>query len=243
MGPEVMAFLQAASPYLVAGGTAASMIGERQAQKERNKIIGRSMQRTDETQDKAQAAIQEEAAMFAPDQRQKAIEAEEAAAYERAMQDTGGATIDTTAKGNVSDAYTQARADKESSEGERTSAIARELAKVRAPGQQLQTEGIRRADLSGKLGSMWTGARGQSNAAMLQAQGVEAPGYADLGKLASAIGMAGGMMAPASATSTATGPGMGAWTAADGASEFSWFPQRQAAASRLTAVPRVRFGA
>ncbi len=241
MGPEALALIQAASPYLVAGGTAASMIGERQAQKERNQILSRSMQRTDETQDKAQDVVMDEAAMFAPDQRQKAIEAEEAAAYERAMQDVGGATIDTTAKGNVSEAYTQAKADKASSEGERTSAIARELAKVRAPGQQLQTEGLRRADLTGRLGSMWSGARGNANAANLAAQGVEAPVYADLGRLASAIGTAGSFVAPAATASTATGPGMGAWTAGEG--EFSWFPQRTATASRLTAAPRVRFGA
>ena len=115
-------------------------------------------------------------------------------------------------------------------------------------------EALRRASLTGELGSRWSRNRNMSNAAQMDAQSVEAPWYSDLGKIASAVGSA-ALLAPAAGAAGTAGvtgangaflgegmaSGVGAWDAALGATPMAgaasvpWW-QRAAAVA-----PRIRF--
>src|SRR5688572_25136520 len=97
MGPEIAAL----APYLVAGGTALSMIGERQANKERRSIINRSLESTDDAQKKSQADILNEGENFSAEKRQAAMQAAESAAYDQSQKDLGpnAGIVDTSADG------------------------------------------------------------------------------------------------------------------------------------------------
>lgn len=229
MGPEFLAAAQAAAPYLAVGGAAANYLGEQQANRERRGILNRAMAQTNEAQDKATELVQDEAKNYAPDQRLKDMQAQEQAAYERAQQDTGGAVLE-DAKGNVSDAYVRAKADKAIQEGDRLSKIAREMARVRAPGLQMHNEGLGLADLAGRTGSMFGSARNMAQAAQLDAQAVDAPWWGQLGKLAQAVGS--GLMLGAGAETAGEGlllPG----EASAGAGVWDKSMRR---------APRIRFG-
>lgn len=188
MGPEI-------ALLLAAGGTAASMLGQRQQAKERRSILNRSMERTNKTQDAATALIQGEARKYTPQDRMQDMQAQEQATYGQQQRDlggAGGALIDTAGdKGNVSADFLKASADKALSEGNRLTAVAREIARARAPGQQLQTEGVRRAGVIGDVGSRWGTARNLAEASQHQAAGVEEPWWGQLGKVAQMAGMAG----------------------------------------------------
>lgn len=184
--------MAAAVPYIImAAGTAASMQAQRQQNKERRAILNQSMAETDQARQQAADVITKEGAKYTPDQRMAEMQAQEQAMYDRAMQDRGqsGATIDTAGDaGNVSADFVKAKADRQLQEGERLTAIAREIARTRAPGQQLAEEGMRRADVTGQAGSIWSRARAMANARQLDAQGVEEPLYGTVGRLAAAIG-------------------------------------------------------
>lgn len=176
---------------LQVAGTAASMKAQHDQARERRAILNRSMAETDEAQRQANASIQKEAAAYTPDQRMAEMQAQEQAMYDQAMRDRGqaGATIDTAGDaGNVSADFLAAKADRQLQEGERLTAIAREIARARAPGQQLAEEGMRRADATGNASSIWSRARAMANARQLDAQGVEEPLYGTVGRLAAAAG-------------------------------------------------------
>ena len=195
MGPEIVAAMQAAAPYLVVGGTAASMIGEQQANKQRRAILNRSLEATDEAQKKSQAEILDEGQNFSADKRQEAMQAAESAAYDQSQNDLGpnAGIVDTSADGGRQSAdFVKAKADKAIGEGNRLTALSREVARTRAPGPLQNQEGMRRADLTGRIGSRWSTANNMARAGQLDASAVQAPGYAQLGKLAAAIGSAGG---------------------------------------------------
>ena len=249
MGPEIAAALALA-------GTGAQMIGARQQQKKQRAILNRSMDETNKTQREASAQVLDEAKKFTPEDRMQSMRDAEQSAFSQAQQDVGGGAAANipTAAGNVSDAYVKSAADKAISEGNRLTAIAREAAKVRAPGPMQNAEGLRRAQLTGDLGSRWSRTRNMANAAQMDAQSVEAPWYSDLGKIASAVGSA-ALLAPAAGAAGTAGvtgangaflgegmaSGVGAWDAALGATPMAgaasvpWW-QRAAAVA-----PRIRF--
>ncbi len=242
MGPEVAAALALA-------GTGAQMIGARQQQKQQRRVLNRAMEETDRTQRQATTQVMDEAKKYTPESRMQAMQDAEQAAYSQAQSDVGGGAAANipTASGNVSADYLKAQADRALSEGSRLTSIAREAAKVRAPGSMQNAEALRRASLTGDLASRWSKNRNMSAAAQQDAASVEAPWYSDLGKIASAVGSA-ALMAPGAGLAGSAGvtgangaflgegvaSGIGAWDAA-GAASVPWW-QRAAAVA-----PRIRF--
>lgn len=249
MGPEIALALMAA-------GTGAQMIGARQQQKQQRNILNRAMDDTARTQRQATTQVMDEAKKFTPESRMQAMQDAEQANYSQAQTDVGGGAAANipTASGNVSADYIKAQADRALSEGNRLTSIAREAAKVRAPGSMQNAEALRRANLTGDLASRWATNRNMSAAAQQDAASVDAPWYSDLGKIASAVGSA-ALMAPAAGAAGTAGvtgangaflgeglaSGVGAWDAALGSAPMAtsasvpWW-QRAAAVA-----PRIRF--
>lgn len=184
-------------PALIAGaGTAAEYSAEKSAAGDRRDILNRAFAKTQETTDRATNMVTQEGAKMTGANRMQAMADQEAAAFGQAQQDmtqtgAGGSTIDTAGDGgNVSADFMRAKTDSALTEGNRMTAIARELAKTRAPGSMVQDETLRRADLAGKTGSMFGTARNMSQAATMDAQDVTAPWYGQVGKLAKMAALA-----------------------------------------------------
>lgn len=188
MGPEYAALL------LAGAGTAASMYGQRQQAKERRAIVNRQLDASSQATDKANELIQKEGENYAPDKRAEAMQQAEDAAFQRSQQDlasTNANIIDTAGSaGNVSDAYRQSLSATQDGETGRTNAITRELAKVRAPGQLMTQEGLRRANLVGELSNRGSTQANLARASGWDAESVGEPLYGQLGKIAQSIGMA-----------------------------------------------------
>lgn len=211
MGPEAVAAFQAAAPYIFAGGTAASMYGQDQQAKQQKRILNNAMLQNAADQDKGAAQVLDEGRQMSPQARQQAMAEQEAAAMSQATKDLGGATLDTAQSVGGSRAFVQAKADRALEEGERATAVARELSKIRAPGMTTANESMRRSALAEQIGSMWSGSRQRSQAAQQDASSVGMPGIGQLGQVAQIIGGA-GMMLPAGGA--AAGAGGGATNAA-----------------------------
>lgn len=235
--------------YLAMAGAAMQAVGNQQQKAQQRKILNRAMSEEQDTQDKAIEAVAQEAQTMAPTSRAQAMLDAENAAYDRNMADLTGAgadLIDTAqGSGNVSEDFVRAKADKQLAEGERLSSIARQLAKVRAPGQVATDESMRRSALAEEMGSMWGQQARSSKAATLDAQSVGTPMIGQLGKIASLASMAGSMAgmgatAAAGAGSTtagaaggvsgmdlasdaALGTGNNIWSAGSGTAPAGWF--------------------
>jgi hypothetical protein len=246
MGPEIAA----AAPYLLAGGTALQMIGARQQQRERRGILNRAFDANEaDTRRGTQDVVQEATQNAAPEARLRAMQGAEDATFGRTQADiagAGGTLVDTAAgAGTMSPDFVRARADRALAEGDRMTAIARELAKVRAPGDVATNDSIRRSALSERLGSMWNTNRQRGNAAQMDAEAVQMPLYGELGQLGAMVGTAaalggGGAMSPMDAYLTTGGvegsiAGAGGGAAgAVGSARPWWMPMAQgAAASRM----------
>lgn len=182
MGPEV-------ALALMAGGTGAQLLGQRDQRRDRSRILNRAMDDSDRTQGQAIQTVTEEAKRLAPEQRMADMQTAEDATYARTMNDMGGVNIQPSqGAGAVSEAFEALGAQRSGEESGRMSAIARELAKLRAPGQ-VQTDGaMRRGSMAEALGSMFSSQRNRSNAAQLDADAVDMPLYGQLGGIASQIG-------------------------------------------------------
>ena len=204
MGPEFVA----AAPYLFAGGTAAAMYGQNRQEKQQRSILNRAMSKTEEDQGRATAAALAEAQTMGADQRGQAMEAEQQAAFERAMADAsagdaGGANLDPSARGAVSADYIKLQGERGGSEGERLTAVARELSKLRGVSATQQNETMRRGALAERLGSMWNNDRQRAQAASRDAESVDMPAIGQIGQLAQLAGGA-GMMAGAAPAAAGT---------------------------------------
>lgn len=240
MGPELIAAASAAAPYLAVGGTIAQMVGAQEQRNKQRRIINRAFDANErDTRQGTQSVVDEATQYAAPDARMKAMQTAEDAAFARTQQDlsgAGGALVDTAAEaGNLSTDFVRAKADRALAEGDRLTAIARELAKVRSPGDVASNDAIRRSGLSERLSSMWNTNRGRSQAAQLDAESVDMPLYGQLGQIASMAGLAAGMAAPAAAAgSAATNPALiesAVGSAGYGASSASapwWMPKGSA---------------
>ncbi len=174
-------------------GTGATMVAEEDAANKRRTILNNQLAETKKAQDKTSDMVVQEAQKFAPEARTEAMDAQAEANYQQAQKDLG--TTPTIIEGsgdvgNVSSDYLTAKADKAVAEGDRLTAIAKALSRTRAPGRLMEDEGIRRAGLTGDLGSIWSSARAQGQAAGLDAQSVETPWYGNLGQIASAAAAA-----------------------------------------------------
>jgi hypothetical protein len=105
------------------------------------------------------------------------------------LQGAGGATINAAADaGNVSDDFLKTKAARAIEETTRLSDQAREAAKVRAPGQLQMDDSLSMARLAGSLQDLWGTTKNLAGANGMDAQSVQAPGYGQLGRVASAVG-------------------------------------------------------
>ena len=209
MGPEI-------ALAMAAGGTGLGMLGQQSAKREQQDYLNRANRRTMQTQDKATRAILDEAGTLAPTARADAMAAQADQTAQRSTADlTSGAALDGEGNaiintagdaGAVSSEFMARKADKALSEGNRMTAIARELAKTRAPGELMRTENQRRAALTGDLNSEWSTTRNLNEANQADAASVEEPWWGQMGKLAAAIGSAAAMMPAAGAAGAAASP-------------------------------------
>jgi len=180
-----------AIPYIVAAaGTYLSYKGQQDAADERRNIINAQLENTQKATEKAANLVQQEAQQYGAQNRQEALSAQEKQAYEQSQKDlstgAGGSMIDTAGgNGNVSTDFLKAKADKQVSEGNNLTALAREVAKTRAPSLLLTKEGQSRANLAGNLQNTFSSLRNMAGAASNDASAVEAPAY---GQIASAAG-------------------------------------------------------
>lgn len=211
----------AAAPALalLAGGTYLKMRGDKKAGEERRDILNRSLQRTQATSEDAARQVVAEGQQFTPDARATAMQGQENAAFQRAQSDlaaggAGGDVVDTAGgAGANSAAFVKAKADKAVSEGNRITEIAREMARTHGTSDLLNAEGLRRADLSGRLGSAAASSRNMAQADQLDAQNVDTPLYGKLGGLAQMAGaawLAGGAGAGAGGAASGSGATVGA---------------------------------
>jgi hypothetical protein len=179
---------------LTLGSTAAQVVGAREQAKEQRGILNRAFEANDRATRGGTADVMQEAAKLAPDGQAQAMQQAEDAAFQRTQNDLSGAgadIIDTAgASGRQSDAFRTALERTQGQEGERMSAIAREFAKLRAPGEVQRDSALSRAALAERIGSMQMGNQRRAQAAQLDAQGVEEPWYSELGKIASIVGAA-----------------------------------------------------
>lgn len=173
--------------YLYLAGTALQMAGTQQEKREKRQILNQSLAESDKTQKQAIDTVQAEAQQMSPAQRAQAMSQNEQATYNRSVADVGagGAMIPTAGGGGgaVSADFARLSADRAAAEGQRLSSIARELAKVRAPGDTAANEAMRRGSIAEQLGSLWSTQRARSKAASLDAESVEAPAWGQLGGL------------------------------------------------------------
>lgn len=186
--------MAAAVPYIIAvGGAALQAKASSDQRKEQRSILNAGLAKTAAAQDKASSALVAEAKNYSPADRQAALDAQQAATYAQSLKDLGPSAsgiVDTAGSGGGAQSadFVKAKADSAITEGNRITDIARELSKVRAPGQQLTQEGIRRAGVQGDINSLFDSTRNVVNAGAIDAQNVEPPAYGTYGALASSIG-------------------------------------------------------
>jgi hypothetical protein len=190
MGPEI-------ALALMAGGTAAQAVGSRQQAKQQRSILNRAFEKNDRSTKQStsdvlgQGATETGAAQMAD----MGTAADAIAARTGAdLKGAGADLIDAAGdNGAQSQAFLTAKADRALSEGNRQTAIARELAKVRSTGEVQNNNAMARGSLMEEIASRGNTNRAQTQAATLDAQSVQAPLISDLGKIASMAGMAGGL--------------------------------------------------
>ena len=208
----------AAIPYVVAAvGTAAKLRGDKIAGDQRRSDLNHAMQRTNKTQDDASAKIVQESQSLAPTARQQAMDTQAATNVAQSTGDlkgaaaldaNGNAVIDTAGdRGNVSQDFMTAKADRALSEGQRLSSLASAMAKTRAPGQVATDEAQRRAALTGDLNSTWSSTRNLNQADTLKAQERQAPLWGQLGGLAAQAALA--YLTAGAGNAAMAGAGMG----------------------------------
>jgi hypothetical protein len=187
MGPEI-------ALALALGGTGAQLIGQREQRRDRARILDGAMDRGMQTQGQAIQQITQEGQRLAPEQRMAEMQTAEDAAYGRTMADVGVAPTANTGGGAVSPAFEALQMRRQGEESGRMSAIARELAKMRAPGDVETEGGLRRGSMSEGLSSLFNTQRNRTNAAQMDAESVDMPLYGQLGQIAAQAGQI-GMMA------------------------------------------------
>jgi len=176
-----------------AGGLGPGMqnLGAKKQQRDRRDILNQAYQEQSDATSKSAADLVSEANQMSGGARKDAMSAQEDAVYAQTQQDlagAGGDLVGSDTGGNVSSDFMKAKADKALEEGNRLTAIAREAAKLRAPGQLTADESQRRADLLARNGSMWGTVKNNTRAATLDAEGVQMPWYGQLGQIITQAG-------------------------------------------------------
>lgn len=207
------------------GGTVASVMAQQQQQQDQRDILNKQAEKTHQAEDQSAKLVTQEGTNYQGDARAAAMQAQQQATMAQSQKDLGVApTIIEGAgdAGNVSKDYLTQKADTALSEGNRLTAIARELSKTRAPGQLQATEGLRRADLAGTLQDLWSTTRNGANAAEQDAQSVTEPWWGTAGKLLAAGGTAYGMAQPTGAATGAGGYGLTGAKLGEGVQPSFW---------------------
>lgn len=190
MGPEI-------ALALMAGGTAAQAIGSRHQAKEQRTILNRAFEKTDRNTKQGTADVLNQGAAETGTAQAADMGAAADAIAARTSADLKGAGADLIGaagdNGAQSQAFLTAKADRALTEGNRQTAIARELAKVRSTADVQTNNAMSRGSLMERLASQGNTNRADTQAATLDAQSVKAPLISDLGKIASMAGMAGGL--------------------------------------------------
>lgn len=212
--------MAAAIPYVImAVGTAAQISAQNEQKRDQRKLINQAYDQLDAGTSKTSKAIAEAAQQYDAQSRQQGMDEATQQIAGQQTKDLGGAgaTMINGAgdAGNVSQDYLTAKADRAVSEGTRLSNIAKQIAKTRAPGSLMTKEGLNNADTMGNVSSIWGTARGLTGALTRDAGSVQAPGYGQLGSVASAIG---GAMA---AGGYGSGGGAGVVSGGDGVQNVS----------------------
>lgn len=168
--------------------------GASRTKKRQRDIMNAAYQNQKQTLDKTTGMLQSEGQNMQGDARMHTMDSNEAAALAQTQSDLNGSGaaegIDVAGDGgNVSSDFLKARADRALSEGNRMTALAREAAKIRAPGLTQAGDKMRTADLMSRTGSMWSSTRAAHEAAMRDAQGVGPTAIDQFGNLAKTAAM------------------------------------------------------
>jgi len=177
------------------------MLGERKAQKQRRSYMNRAMENASNTQQRSIDTVLAEAQSLAPEARMRAMTDAEGTVGTQLQQDMAGAGgLTSPVAGRRSDAYSDALMTREAGEQDRTGALMRELARVRAPGNVLQDEGLRRGSMAEALQSMWSSANNRNRAFGMDADAVMPPWWGQVAGMGNRVassavrGYAGGGM-------------------------------------------------
>lgn len=177
-------------------GTAAEADAARRKRNQQRDILNQAFRKSSENADKANAAVMDAGAEMDATKRLAEMQGEETQTFGQAMGDlkasgAGGDIISAAGDaGNTSADFAKAKADRALTEGNRMTAMAREMAKVRAPGQMQMNQGLRRADAQERASSIWGSNRNMMDAYTSDAEGVQDPWYGTVGKLAKTAAMA-----------------------------------------------------
>lgn len=186
MGPELL-------PLLVAGaGTAASIYAANEQADERRKTLNQQLERDDAASKKNAQMVLDQGQRYTQANRDQALTDAESKTYDQTQADlagAGGANIATAAdNSNVSEDFVKTKAARALDEGNRLSTIARQAAKVRAPGQVGLDDSLSLARLGNDTSNLWGTTRNMAGANALDAESVQEPWYGALGKVAQAAG-------------------------------------------------------
>jgi hypothetical protein len=184
---------EAILPLLVsAAGTAATISAEQKQQDDQRRILNRQMERNDQATKNSTQQVLQEGQRYDMSNRQQGLQDAENRTFAQTqadLQGAGGAAITGAADaGNVSDDFLKTKAARAIEENTRLTDAAREAARTRAPGQLQMDDSLSMANLAGNLQNLWGTTKQMASANGLDAQGVQAPGYGNLGKVATAVG-------------------------------------------------------
>lgn len=182
------------APYVIAALSAGSQyMGAEQEAADKRDILNRSLERTDQASQKAATEVVKEGENYTPEQRALDMQAQQDATAAQSAKDlAAGGIVGSTASANGANSaeFQTAKAGSDSAEGNRISAIAQEMARVRAPGQLLTQEGLRRSELAGNLNSDWSTVRNFGRADGMDAESVGPSDLSTIGAIGGAIGQA-----------------------------------------------------
>lgn len=185
MGPEL-------AIAMAVGGKLMEMQATQEQASERRNVLNQQLERDDKATGKAIQLVKNEGQNYDVQNRQDAIQKQEDKTYNQIntdMQGAGGGTVNTSAgDGNFSEDFLKTKAARAVDEGTRLTAIAREAAKSRSPGQIMTSDALRRAGMAGDLQNLWGSNNNMAHATGQDADAVTEPGYGALGSVASALG-------------------------------------------------------
>ncbi len=186
MGPELLI-----PALLSGGGTLLQMSAAQDQAGQKRRLLNQQLERDAAVTKQGQGLIQQQAELYDPTTRAASMKSKEDMALNGINLDIGEnqGNFGTTGSASSED-FIKTKAARAISEGGRLSAMAREIAKTRAPGLMQLGEGQSAANLGSELNSIFGTNRNLARATQNDADNVEMPWYGALGSLASGIGSA-----------------------------------------------------